>query len=69
MNGGRGVEARLALVRNHHLQSVLAVLLAIQRHPVDDLTWRGDQSVRAHPGNGDTPQEGRVAMVIDLSWH
>lgn len=38
VNGCRGVEARVALVRNHHLQSVLAAMLSIQRHPVDDFT-------------------------------
>lgn len=38
VNGCCGIEARVALVRDHHLQSVLAVLLSIQRHPVDDFT-------------------------------
>lgn len=42
VNGGGGVQARVALVRDHHLQSVLAVMLSVQRHPVDDLTWRAD---------------------------
>lgn len=62
VNGGGGVEARVALVRDHHLQSVLAVTLSVQRHPVDDLTWRADTRSRTRPGNrvtarcrGDSP--------------
>lgn len=40
-NGGGGVETGPTLVRHHHLQAVLAVLLPVQRHPVDDFTWTG----------------------------
>lgn len=62
VNGGGGVEASVALVRDHHLQRVLAVMLSVQRHPVDDLTWRADTRLRTRPGNrvtaccrGDSP--------------
>jgi len=43
VSGGGGVEARVALVRDHHRQTVLAVLLPIQSHPVDDFTWKGTE--------------------------
>lgn len=41
VNGGGGVESRVTLICDHHLQTVLAVLLPVQRHPVDDFTWTG----------------------------
>lgn len=42
VDGGGGVESRAALVGHHHPQTVLAVMLSIQRHPVDNFTWTGD---------------------------
>lgn len=40
LNGGSGIETRVALVCHHHLQTVLAVLLPVQRHPVYNFTWK-----------------------------
>lgn len=40
VNGGRGIETRVTLVCHHHLQIVLAVLLPVQCHPVDDFTYK-----------------------------
>ncbi len=37
-DSGGGIETRVALVCHHHLQTVLAVLLTVQRHPVDNFT-------------------------------
>lgn len=41
VNSGGGTEAWVALVCHHHLQSVLAVVLPVQCHPVDYLSWMG----------------------------
>lgn len=39
VNGGGGIQTRVALVSHQHPQTVLAVLLPVQCHPVDDFTW------------------------------
>lgn len=44
VNSGCGIETRVTLVCHHHLQTVLAVLLPVQCHPVDDFTWKGCQT-------------------------
>lgn len=38
VNSGGGIEARGALVSHHYPQTVLAVLLPVQRHPVYNFT-------------------------------
>lgn len=38
VDGGGGVEPRAALVGHHHSQAVLAVVLPVQRHPVNNFT-------------------------------
>lgn len=40
VNGGGGIEPRVTLICHYHHHTVLAVLLPVQRHPVDDFTWR-----------------------------
>ncbi|TNN89724.1 hypothetical protein EYF80_000327 [Liparis tanakae] len=75
VGGGGGVEARVALVRDHHRQTVLAVLLPIQSHPVDDFTWKGTEKGqkgiliggldRPHQASGRRPL--RHGEVVDLA--
>lgn len=46
VNSGSGIETRVALVCHHHLQTVLAVLLPVQCHPVDNFTCKGTEKGR-----------------------
>lgn len=50
VNGDGGIELRVTLVCHHHRHTVLAVLLPVQRHPVDDFTWKNRKTgqVRTH---------------------
>lgn len=41
VDGGSGVESRVALVSHHHPQTMLAVVLSVQCHPIDNFTWMG----------------------------
>lgn len=43
MNVGGGIETRVTLVCHHHRQTVLAVLLPVQCHPVDNFTLREEK--------------------------
>lgn len=43
MNIGGGIETRVTLVCHHNGQAVLAVLLPVQRHPVDDFTLKREE--------------------------
>lgn len=38
VHSGGGVKSRVTLIRHHHLQSMLTLLLTVQRHPVYDFT-------------------------------
>lgn len=43
VNRSSCVETRMALVSHHHPQTVLALVLSVQRHPVDNFPWRGSE--------------------------
>lgn len=41
VNRSSGIETRMALVSHHHPQTVLALVLSVQCHPIDDFPWKG----------------------------
>lgn len=43
VNRSSSIETRMALVSHHHPQTVLALMLSVQRHPVYNFPWRSSE--------------------------
>lgn len=69
LNGGSGIETRVTLICNHHLQTVLPVLLPVQRHPVDNFTWVGAEKTEQNEDaqlHSEAQDDLKMALLLGM---